>query len=352
MILRSIVSAGAILFVLSLVTAQPAYALRVGYNEDATRLLAVPRAVKHSNTQIARVNFSWPQIEPADGEFEWSTLDRVMALFRKVHIRPIITIFGSPDWTGPDRPGIQCPCDRAADPYWIRMWQALAQRYPDAILGVWNEPNIPSFGSVKIDRMAELVNEAANAIWSVTPGRRVLGPPVSPVGDWASYGRELYSKLDRRVELAANAYPYARAAGKTTFDQLMANLGADLARFKRIAGRRQVWITETNVSRYDVSPRRQTRYIRHAYRLAKNRGIAGMIVYRLWSAWSPDDGIFAWDAGLSALASNGDPRPLYNQVGRLHRGFRPLAGEVVTGPPPPSPVVAPVSSLNPCPDSL
>ena len=55
--MRSIVSAGAILFVLSLVTAQPASALRVGYNEDATRLLAVPRAVEHSNTQIARVNF-------------------------------------------------------------------------------------------------------------------------------------------------------------------------------------------------------------------------------------------------------------------------------------------------------
>ena len=57
---RSIASAGAILLVLGFAAAQPASALRVGYNEDATRLLAVPRALEHSNTQIARVSFSWP----------------------------------------------------------------------------------------------------------------------------------------------------------------------------------------------------------------------------------------------------------------------------------------------------
>ena len=85
-----------------------------------------------------------------------------------------------------------------------------------------------------------------------------------------------------------------------------------------------MWITETNVSRRDLSARRQARYIRHAYRLAKRSGVAGMIVYRLWSAWSPDDGTYSWDAGLSALTPDGAPTRLYNQVGRLHEGFRPM----------------------------
>lgn len=312
--------------VLGFAAAQPASALRVGYNEDATRLLAVPHALEHSNTQIARVSFSWHDLEPAEGEFDWSTADRVMALFRSVNIRPILTVFGSSDWPGSDRPAIQCTCGRAGDASWTRMWQAVAQRYPDAILGVWNEPNLPSFGSVEIGRMAELVNEAAHAIWEVSPGRPVLGPPVAPVGGWAPYARKLYSRLDHRVEMAANAYPYARRATKRSFDQLMANLHADLARVARIAsrGRRQVWITETNVSRRDLSARRQARYIRHAYRLAKRSGVAGMIVYRLWSAWSPDDGTYSWDAGLSALTPDGAPTRLYNQVGRLHEGFRPM----------------------------
>ena len=324
--MKSVASAGAILFVLSLLTASPASALRVGYNEDAARLLSVPHAVEHSNTQIARVSFSWSDLEPAAGEFDWSTSDRVMALFHSARIRPILTIFGSPSWSGPDRPGIQCGCDRVADPYWTRMWQAVAQRYPEAILGVWNEPNLPSFGSVKVGRMAELVNEAADAIWSVSPGRRVLGPPVAPVGGWAPYARKLYSRIDRRVEMAGNAYPYARRAGRRSFDQLMANLGASLAHLGRIAARdgRQVWITETNVSRRDVSARRQARYVRHAYRLAKRSGVAGMIIYRLWSTWSANDGTYTWDAGLSALAPDGAPTRLYNQVGRLHTGFDPL----------------------------
>ena len=304
------------------------------------------------------MNFSWPQIEPANGAFDWTSVDRVMALFRSAGIRPIINIFGSPEWSSPDRPGIQCPCDRAADHYWTRMWQELALRYPDAILNVWNEPNLASFGSVKVDRMAELVNEAARAVWQVAPRRRVLGPPVAPVGDWVSYARALYAKLDPRVELAANVYPYARVAADKSFGQLIENLHRGLATVKRIAGRRQLWITETNVSRYDVTATRQNRYIRHAYRIAKQQGAAGMIVYRLWSAWSPDDGIFGWDAGLSALERGGIPTPLYNQVGRLHAGFRPLevradvpGAGVITGTPPPPPALVPVSSIQPCPDS-
>lgn len=343
---------------LSLSVAQSASALRVGYNDDPARFLAVPRAVEHSNTQIARVNFAWPQIEPANGEFDWSAVDRLMELFRSAQITPIINIFGSPAWAAPDRPGIQCPCDRLADPYWMRMWQRLAQRYPDAILNVWNEPNLINFGSVDVDRMAQLVNEAAQAVWQVAPGRTVLGPPIAPVGDWVSYARALYPQLDPRIALSANLYPYARVGAHKSFRQLIESLRGDLASVQRIARGRQIWITETNVSRYDVSPRRQTRYIRAAYAIARQKRVAGMIVYRLWSAWTPGDGIFGWDAGLSALEHSGAPTSLYNQVGRLHPGFRRLqvragssdGGGIVTGTPP-VPVLTPPGSIQPCPDS-
>ena len=51
---------------------------------------------------------------------------------------------------GPDNPGIQCSCDRAADPAWQEMWRQVAARYPHAILNVWNEPNIYLYGSVSV----------------------------------------------------------------------------------------------------------------------------------------------------------------------------------------------------------
>lgn len=336
----------------------PASALKVGYNDDPERFVAVPRAVEHSNTDVARVAFPWPEIEPANGRFEWTEVDRSVDLFRRAHIRPIISVFGSPAWAASGgQPGIQCPCERSADVYWTRMWQQLALRYPDAIFNIWNEPNLLIFGGVGVERMVELTNEAARAIWQVSPGRKVIGPPIAPVHDWIPYVRAYYPQLDPRIEMAANVYPYARVEEDKSIDQLLKSLQGQLSLVRRIAGRRELWITETNVSRSQFSARKQNRYIRGAYELARAKGVKGMIIHRLWSAFSAETGLFAWDAGLSALEPDGVPTSLYNQIGRLHKGFKPLEvrpgvpGEgIVVGSPPP-PILTPAAWIKPCPES-
>lgn len=299
------------------ICAAPAAALPVGYNEDPARLLAAPQAVEHSNTQLARVAVQWQQLEPVQGEFHFHELDRLTRMLKGDGIRPIIFILGSPHWAGPDNPGIQCSCDRAADPAWQAMWRRVARRYPEAILNVWNEPNLYLYGSVSVARMAELTNLAAEAIWNVSPKRTVLGPPIAPSTGWEAYAGALYPLLDRRIDMAANIYPRG---------YLFENLRHDLTTVKRIADGRRVWITETNVSRLDVSGVRQTRYINRAYDILSRRDyIAGILFHRLWSPYSPD-GVGAWDRGLSALTRSGTPRRMYETIGRLHRGFRPLHG--------------------------
>jgi Glycosyl hydrolases family 39 len=321
----------------------------VGYNEGPDRLLAVPKAVKHSNTQLARIPISWPHLEPHDDEFAWTELDRVVALLRQYQIRPLISIYGPPAWAGPYVAGVSCPNDRAADPEWQELWQQVALRYRGALLNIWNEPNHPGFGTVSVERMAELTNEAAAAIWAVDPGRKVLGPAASsgPRG-WIAYMRALYRRLRPRIDLSANIYPYGR---------IYRNFRREANAMRRIAGRRELWITETNVSRAEVGARAQRRFVRTAYRYARRNDIAGLIFHRLWSPFSKADGAgAAWDAGLSALARNGAPRLLYRRIGTLHRGFSPLvfrAGEpgggiVVTSPPRPLRAARPVSAAT-CP---
>lgn len=307
-----------------LIVAPHANALPVGYNEDPARLVAVPSVVDRSNTQIARVAFLWPAIEPAEDELNWDEVDRVVGLLHQLHVRPLITVVGSPPWAGAGTPGIQCACDRAMDLQWQQLWQQVALRYPDAILNIWNEPNIDDYGNVSVDRMAELVNEAAAAIWQVAPGRTVVGPPMAPVGNWIPYAGALYRKLDPRVQLAANLYPRGH---------LVDNLRAELGAVRRIARKRPVWITETNVSRIDVSLGRQKAYVRQVYELAKRKKVAGLIFHRLWSPFQEGEfkaagGLFSWDAGMSALAPNGHPGALYNAIGRLHRGFKPFVPEI------------------------
>ena len=170
----------------------------------------MPQAVKRSNTQVLRVGFLWQALEPQRDVYDWELLDRTVALMREARIRPMITVFGSADWASGGTPGINCACDRAADPDWQDLWRSLALRYPDAVLNVWNEPNIPAFGNVSTERMAELVNLAAAAIWEVDPGRLVVGPPTAPWGDWPAYSEALYSRLDRRIAFSANLYPRGR----------------------------------------------------------------------------------------------------------------------------------------------
>ena len=233
---------------LCVVPAADAGAVAVGYNEDAVRALAVPRAVKRSNVQVMRVGFLWQALEPQRGVYDWELLDHAVALMREARIRPMITAFGSPRWAAGGTPGINCACDRAADPDWQALWAALATRYPDAILNVWNEPNLPTFGSVSVERMAELANEAAAAIWAVDPDRLVVGPPTAPWGDWTKYSPRSTRCWIRGSPSRRTSIPAGR---------MIDNLRAQLAAAHRIAGRRPIWITETNVSRCEVSARAQ-----------------------------------------------------------------------------------------------
>lgn len=309
-------------------------------------MLAVPELVSFSNTQVARVSFLWGQIEPEDDRFDFEQPDATVRLLNSSGIRPVITVYGSPAWAGDGGPGIQCACDRAADPEWEEVWRRLAERYPGAVFNVWNEPNLVPYGSVQVDRMAELVNLAASAVWDVAPLAKVIGPPASPTGDWAGYMGSLYPKIDPRVGLAANVYPYGH---------LRQNLKHDLRTIRRIAAGREVWITETNVSRLVVPADRQARYVRAVYELARRHRFKAVIFHRLWSPYDRETN--AWDAGLSALGCSGSPLSLYRQIGRLHPGFRPFRAaasvapdrdDVVAGTPPPSSsTVLPVSV--PCP---
>ena len=194
-----------------------ASALRVGYNEDAIAALSRCRAAaRASRTRrlAARQRSPGIDLEPADGEFDSSTADRVMALFRSAehpadpHGLRLVR-------TGPFRigPRSSARAVRAGDASWIaHVAGRRAAVIPTRSSASGTSRTSPASEAWKIGRMAELVNEAAHAIWEVSPGRRVLGPPVAPVGGWAPYARKLYSRLDHRVEMAANAYPYARRA--------------------------------------------------------------------------------------------------------------------------------------------
>jgi Cellulase (glycosyl hydrolase family 5) len=317
------------LIALALAFPTSAAALPVGYNEEAETLLALPNAVRKANIQLARVGVSWAAVERVDEVYDWSRTDRVVRFLDRSGIRPILSVYGSPAWAGPHVPNVHCPCRRAHDDDWEDFWRELAARYPGVILNVWNEPNYHAYGAVSAERAAELTNLAAEAVWSVEPDRKILGPAASPgVHGWIGYMGALYDRVDPRVEMAANIYPYG---------MLLPNFRDDLGRLRRIAGHREVWITETGVSRYVIGERRQLRFTRRAYRYARKR-VEAIIFHRLWSPYRESAQLLGWDAGLAALRDDASPRPLYRQISRLHGSSGP-APEVPAAPAaPPKPL--------------
>ncbi len=237
--------------------------------------------------QLARVAVQWRDLEPVQGRFRVGELDRLTRMLRRDGIRPIIFVLGSPHWAGPENPGIQCSCDQAADPAWQAMWRHVARRYPDAILDVWNEPNIYLYGSVSVSRVAELTNLTAEAIWSVAPKRTVLSVDRPEQGMGGVRGRALSATR-----------PAHRDGGQPLpWGQLLDNLRHDLVTVKRTADCRPVWITETNLSRFEVGGVRQARYIRRAYRILGRRAcVRGVLFHRLWSPYAPE-GVGSWTTG-------------------------------------------------------
>ena len=308
-----------------------AQAIAVGFNEDGDRLVAGSKALKRANVPLARFPVSWERLEPQQGRLEFDYVDNAVRSLERIGVRPLISVFGTPDWAaGPQVPLLPCALSPSHDDDYRRIWRELAQRYPQALLAVLNEPNIDPYGNLEAERAAELTNLAARAVWSVDPGRRVIGPGASPGEEgWLGYMRDMYRLVDPRVELGAHIYPFG--------SRLMVEFRRTIKRLQGIAGRRQLWITETGVSRSLVSGTAQRRFVRQAYRYARGRARA-IIFHRLWSPHAATS-TQGWDAGLSALRADGSPTRLYRTIAALAPNSGPGKRRGGSGPlPAPGPL--------------
>lgn len=133
--------------------------------------------------------------EPSPGRFEWSSLDRRMALIRSTGGAPVITLCCAPDWMKGGRPG-QTNWDRlhtAPRPEHYADFAALAaaaaRRYPDVRhFQVWNEMKgfwDGAHNRWNYEAYTNLYNAVYDALKAVDPTVAVGGPYVV-IDIWAS----------------------------------------------------------------------------------------------------------------------------------------------------------------------
>ena len=96
-----------------------------------------------------RVDFSWADVQPnGPGQYDWSGLDRVVAMANRYHLKVLGTVAYTPSWAALPVCNTSQDCVPANDSQFAAYAAAVASRYaPQGVhtWEIWNEPNLEGF---------------------------------------------------------------------------------------------------------------------------------------------------------------------------------------------------------------
>src|SRR5665213_2112879 len=131
---------------------------------------------------------SWPWIEPAKSTWNFSLLDRDIAIAEQHHVEILLPLGLTPAWASA-RPGEGSAYSpgNAAPPADLNDWReyvrAVGIRYRNRVryYEIWNEPNLKTFFSGTPPQMLQLSCEAYAILKQVDPAIQVLSPAATGI---------------------------------------------------------------------------------------------------------------------------------------------------------------------------
>jgi hypothetical protein len=132
-----------------------------------------------------RVDVDWSVIEPSQGSYSWSVVDRVVNGARARGLRVLGILTYTPGWARPAGTNNHTPPSNPQD--FATFSGAAVAHFAGAVSAweVWNEPNIPGFWAPAANPGAytALLRAASAAIKTTDPSATVLTGGTSPSGD-------------------------------------------------------------------------------------------------------------------------------------------------------------------------
>ena len=130
----------------------------------------------------------WPNLEPAKGQWKFSTLDQLVNLAQEHNVEILLPLVFSPSWAS-SRPNekSQYSPGNAAPPSDINDWRTyvrtVAMRYKGRIQSyeIWNEPNVHEIFSGSPEQMIALTQEANKILKEIDPNITVVSPSATTV---------------------------------------------------------------------------------------------------------------------------------------------------------------------------
>jgi polysaccharide biosynthesis protein PslG len=129
---------------------------------------------------------AWPHLEPTRGKWNFSRLDKYVAIAEKRGVSILLPLGLTPRWASarPAEASNYQP-GNAAEPSNLELWRnyvrTVASRYKGRIrtYELWNEPNSPKFFSGSVDMLVKLTQIAREELKKVDPNIHLVSPAMS-----------------------------------------------------------------------------------------------------------------------------------------------------------------------------
>ncbi|MGW0737066.1 helix-turn-helix domain-containing protein [Streptomyces sp. NPDC002851] len=235
----------------------------------------------------------WAQVEPARGEYDWSTLDRLLDGAEREGLPTLFVFGGTPAWAAPDARKAAYPDgSRAAPPDDLDDWDAFVRalvRHAGARIDayeLWVMANHEHHYNGSVTTLVEMTRRASRIIREADRDATVVCPSITEL--WAA---EAHEYLLRFAE--SGGYQYCDAAGIKLYQRrindppetmLEAVRNVDQT-FQRAGYHLPLWSTGTTQTLPLNDPLEEERAADHAVRFyltglyARNRNLERMYFY-------------------------------------------------------------------------
>jgi hypothetical protein len=155
----------------------------IGLCEDyskESRSLAAARSdlelLKTNNIHVLRISFSWLDMEPAPGKYDWSFWDDFVRMATDEYgVRLIPYVCYTPQWSSSTNEDFwqQPPADNAR---FAGFMKQLVTRYKDRIHSweIWNEPDNSYYWRGSVEQYAALLEAGARAVRQADPKATIV----------------------------------------------------------------------------------------------------------------------------------------------------------------------------------
>ncbi len=178
------------------------------------RLESVTQTLAGAGFRYVRQTFSWAQIEPAEGAFDWTAYDPFIEHLDRRSIGVIAVVTQAPEWAI-GAGGVDSADAPPRDPATLQTFtQTLTSHYREEVsfVQIWDEPNVATnWGGMVATGESFLPYLVAgfNGVRAGNPNARVIAPELAITSDLAAGSGDL--------EFVRDLY---RSAGQSFFDVL------------------------------------------------------------------------------------------------------------------------------------